>query len=194
MSSVILNIAAGKFRPLKNKPNSFLINLDTMYYKTTPESEIEQAYESWSKSKDISFSSNEDAFTFMERTKINFSDICLYRFLEHVDKDRVLYFIYLLSTCMDIGGMVDVIVPNYKILAQRILDEDVCDFNFPADDITTTFELLNEPNCPHASIWTADRASHFFSLEGRFEVSNIEENFEFDGRNLYLRFQAKRIK
>jgi hypothetical protein len=120
--------------------------------------------------------------------------ITLYRYLEHVPKTDVLYFIYLLSTTVEINGLIDIIVPNYKDLANRILTEDVDSKDFEADDIVTTFELLNEPYDPHASIWTAERIYKFFELEGRFEVIDVMSNYEFDGRDIYLRALVKRIK
>jgi len=134
-------------------------------------------------------------YEFLERYHIPFDGIAIYRFLEHVPKVQVLYFIYLLSTSVKIGGYVDVIVPDYKKLAKRILDEDVFSNNFEEEDIITTFELLNEPTCsPHASIWTFDRAYKFFELEGRFKIKIIKENYNFDGRDIYLRFIAERVK
>ena len=134
-------------------------------------------------------------YEFLERYHIPFDGIAIYRFLEHVPKVQVLYFIYLLSTSVKIGGYVDVIVPDYKKLAKRILDEDVFSNNFEEEDIITTFELLNEPTCsPHASIWTFDRAYKFFELEGRFKIKIIKENYDFDGRDIYLRFIAERVK
>jgi hypothetical protein len=56
-----------------------------------------------------------------------------------------------------------------------------------------TTELLNEPSCPHASIWTEWRAHHLFTLEGRFKIKDIQKNFKFDDRDIYLRFIAERI-
>jgi len=95
---------------------------------------------------------------------------------------------------MKIGAKMDVIVPNYRTLAGRLFDEDVSSPNFEAEDIITTFELLNEPYCPHSSIWTMNRVKHFLELEGRFKVTNMDPKFNFDGRDIYLRFQAERIK
>jgi len=135
----------------------------------------------------------EDAFEFMERTSLIFDRLCAYRFLEHVPMDRVLYFIYLLSTVVKKGGLVDIIVPNYMTLADMILNENVNDSEFEAHNIILTTELVNEPGCPHASIWTKDRAIKFFQLEGRFNVKEIDENFVFDGRDIYLRILAERI-
>ena len=127
----------------------------------------------------------------------NFDRITIYRFLEHVPMDKVPYFIYLLSTVTKPGAEIDVIVPNYNTLAHMILSEqanianDVMDFE--ANNILLTTELLNEPSCPHASIWTEYRAQRFFRLEGRFTITEVDENFEFDGRDIYLRFKAERI-
>ena len=67
------------------------------------------------------------------------------------------------------------------------------DFNFQAHNILLTTELLNEPSCPHASIWTPERARYFFELEGRFNVTYMVNNFLFDGRQIYMRFMAERI-
>jgi hypothetical protein len=64
---------------------------------------------------------------------------------------------------------------------------------FPEHNILLTTELLNEPSCPHASIWTRNRAKYFFSLEGRFEVPHTWDSVKFDGRDIYLRFKANRI-
>lgn len=201
----ILNVAAGKELPLIYYENvlktAFLINLDTMYYMASPPDFIESESYLWEQKKDQLFETvycNEDAFKFLERTKLNFNYIAIYRFLEHISFNQILYFIYLLSTCTYNGSTVDVIVPNYKTLSQMILDEDKYfkDNNmkgFEAHNILTTTELLNEPSCPHASIWTSDRAKYFFELEKRFEVTEIDPSFSYDGRDIYLRFKAQRI-
>ncbi len=195
MTKAILNIAAGKFQPINLEPISFLVNLDTMYYHHTETSQIEEAYESWKIKRALNarFHCNEDAFSFMERTIINFDKVCIYRFLEHVSYTQVLYFIYLLSTITRKGSLIDVIVPNYEKLATMILKELVSDLSFEAHNILLTTELLNEPSCPHASIWTPARAEYFFELENRFKVNQWVSDYEFDGRKIYLRFLAERI-
>ena len=137
---------------------------------------------------------NHDVYDFLERYTEKFDEVVIYRFLEHVPKVKVLYFLYILSNVMKIGAKMDVIVPNYRTLAGRLFDEDVSSPNFEAEDIITTFELLNEPYCPHSSIWTMNRVKHFLELEGRFKVTNMDPKFNFDGRDIYLRFQAERIK
>lgn len=199
--SVILNIAGGKFDPIgvEKLKSVFLVNLDRMYYSSHKPEEIEDIYQNWlvnKKPEPVKLFCTADAFEFLSRSKITFDKITIYRFLEHVKKTDVLYFIYLLSTAVKKGGTVEVIVPNYKVLAERILKENVNAPNFEAEDIITTFELLNEPNEPHASIWTVDRAKHFFELEGRFTVqaASVDEQFMFDGRDIYLYFEAVRVK
>ena len=195
MENTVLNIAAGKFQPLVHDMDKarFLVNLDTMYYSYTAPAAIEQEYQNWTKTVDKKFACNEDAFAFMERTQMTFSDVCIYRFLEHVSFAQLNYFIYLLSTITEPGSIVDVIVPNYEVLAKLILEDDPADINFEAKNILLTTELLNEPSCPHASIWTPERAHFFFELEGRFQVVDIDDRFEFDGRDIYLRFFAVRL-
>jgi len=196
MSKIILNIAAGKFLPIgwetMNDP-CFLVNLDTMYYQFEEASAIENELDEWTETTDKMFHCKEDAFQFMERTRIMFDKICIYRFLEHVSFTQVQYFIYLLSTVTEPGAWVDVIVPNYEVLAQMILEDNVHDVDFEAKNIELTTELLNEPSCPHASIWTSARAMHYFELENRFKVGDIINEYTFDGRSIYLRFWAERI-
>ena len=195
MEKTILNIAAGKFEPIGMVQDDpvFLVNLDTMYYQQTDAAIIEKQYDEWTQTRDRILYCAEDAVTFMERTRMMFDKICIYRFLEHVSFTQIQYFIYLLSTITVEGSWVDIIVPNYETLARLILDEYPLDGNFEADNILLTTELLNEPSCPHASIWTPARARHFMSLEGRFRVEDVIENYEFDGRNIYMRFWAERI-
>ena len=194
---LILNLGAGKQKPIiqyqtKEKPY-FLINLDTAYYSTPEPGIIETLVMKWDgKESYISFC-NEDAFTFMERTKLIFDRVCIYRLLEHISMDKVLYFIYLLSTITAKGDLIDVIVPDYEKLAHMILKEDINDKGFEAHNILLTTELLNDPSCPHASIWTSARAEYFFELEKRFKINQWATDFEFDGRKIYLRFLAERL-
>ena len=192
----ILNIAGGKFSPIFDDPNPppyFLVNVDTMYYESTDPVDVEISMQDWVGDGSMYYNINTDIFEFMERTTMKFDRICIYRFLEHVSFTQVLYFIYLVSTVTEPGAIVDVIVPNYKILAQMILDETVPNMEFEKYNIKLTTELLNEPSCPHASIWTLDRAYYFWELENRFHVDILSQTFHFDGRNLYLRFKARRV-
>ena len=121
-----------------------------------------------------------------------FDKIYIYRFLEHVSFTQVLYFIYLLARVTKIGGNIEVIVPNYKLLANMIKSETWNDIKNEAYNILLTTELLNEPSCPHASIWTPDRALYYWELENRFQVTKLEERYVFDGRDIYLKFIATR--
>ena len=196
----ILNIAAGKVLPIDplNK-NDILVNLDLNYFNSIDVKDVEKYHRSLSVVKEddekpLILYVNHDVYDFLERYSEKFDKIVIYRFLEHVPKVQVLYFLYLLSSTVKIGGTVEVIVPDYKRLAIRILDEKVNDIDFEAQDIITTFELLNEKYSPHLSVWTKDRAKHFFELEERFKVIEINENYPFDGRDIYLRFTAQRIK
>ncbi|MHA1815628.1 MAG: hypothetical protein ACTSX1_06455 [Candidatus Heimdallarchaeaceae archaeon] len=200
MEEQILNIAGGKIPPLDIEKPYFIVNVDTMYYRNEDPAWVEEQWSAWRRSQSKTtqiMNVKSDVFEFMERTYMTFNRVCVYRFLEHVSFTNIMYFIYLLSTVTEKNDKVDVIVPNYKILAQMILDEDAYfeENNmavFPEHDILLTTELLNEPSCPHASIWTPDRAYHFWEMEGRFRVENLDPNFKFDGRDIYLRFQARR--
>jgi hypothetical protein len=192
---VILNIAAGKLQPLDldQSKRFFIINLDPMYFDAVGPIDAEIAHKKRYASKQTAIYCNYDAYEFMERTRITFDRVCIYRFLEHVPMDKVLYFIYLISTITATGSEVDVIVPNYNRLAGMILHEDVNSVSFEERNILLTTELLNEPSCPHASIWTAERAKYFWELEGRFKVKVIIPSFDFDGRDIYIRFKAVKL-
>jgi hypothetical protein len=201
----ILNIAAGKFVPIGfyesiNDPyfmGHFLVHLDPMYYSDCKPEYIEASYTKWLNTYEkIVFLCPLDAYEYMERTAIAFGHVSIYRFLEHVPFTKVPYFIYLVSTLLEKGGIVDVIVPNYETLAEMILNEDPLDpagGNFEPHNIFLTTELLNEPSCPHASIWTPNRMTYFWELEGRFKLIDINNNFEFDGRDIYIRAILERI-
>jgi len=198
----ILNIAAGKMPVLADmatrfKQGKFQVNLDLNYYNKTEISQVEWNYQhrSHNLQSDMVYYCNEDVFKFLERTVMNFDVIAIYRFLEHVSFTQILYFIYLVSTAVRIDGIVDVIVPNYHSLAEMLLDDTTDSPEFEERNILLTTELLNEPSNPHASIWTPQRASYFWEFEGRFTVDEktIDPHFVYDGRNIYLRFQAKRV-
>jgi predicted SAM-dependent methyltransferase len=128
----------------------------------------------------------------MERTICMFDEVSCYRFLEHVHRDKILYFIYLVSTVLEKGGLFDIIVPDYEMLAHMILHDDPKSTSFTQDNILLTTELLNEPESPHCSIWTPKRLYYFLELEGRFKVKDINK-FDFDGRDIYLRCLAERV-
>ena len=195
MEEQILNIAGGKLTPLDIEKPYFIVNVDTMYYRNEEPAWVEEQWSAWGRT-DLRTTQimniKSDVFEFMERTYITFDRVCIYRFLEHVSFTNLMYFIYLISTVTEKDDKVDVIVPNYNTLAQMILDEDPRSPVFEENNILLTTELLNEPSCPHASIWTPDRAYHFWEMEGRFKVENVQPNFTFDGRDIYLRFQARR--
>lgn len=196
--NTILNIAAGKLLPIDLINISdpyFLINTDIMYYHNHTPEDIEQAwiYACVNPSpKSEAYYCKSNIYEFMERTKLLFNKVCIYRFLEHVHLDKVSYFIYLLSTITTKGSIIDVVVPNYTLLAEMILNEKI-DNTFDANNILLTTELLNQPPDPHTSIWTKDRMKYFWELEGRFKVISQDPSFEFDGRNIYLRSLIERV-
>ena len=209
---IILNIAGGNINPLDlnmidtNQEPTYLLNVDTAYFSKTKISNIELDIEKWEGlDKKVSYC-NMDVFEFMEKTILKFDYVSIYRFLEHVPFVKVPYFIYLVSTILKPGGTVDVIVPNYRILADMIVNEELTieDINnhrndrygsFESFNIELTTELLNEPSNPHASIWTPYRAKYFWEMENRFYVdtSADDDHFDFDGRKIYLRFFANRL-
>lgn len=199
---LILNIAAGKFQPLpmSTKENlmmpKFVLNVDTSYFTDASAQSAESEMRYWAENPDrvsAEKNLNMDVFEFMERTSMMFDRVVIYRFLEHVTFTQVDYFTYLVSTVLHKGGQVDVIVPNYIQLAEMILNDNPRMSDFPQKNILLTTELLNEPSCPHASIWTPERMKYFWELEGRFRVGLQNQAFHFDGRDIYLRSFIERI-
>lgn len=197
----VLNIAAGRREPLfleRLVPGSIIVNIDRSYLYSDEIGEIVHIHEDFESGltdpmKITSYSYKCDIYEFLQRYHFKFDMACAYRFLEHVPKDQVLYFIYLVADILKIGGLFEIIVPDYEILAKRILSENPFDDDFEENDIITTYELLNDPGDPHCSIWTEGRLRKFLTLEKRFEIRRIDRNFEYDGRDLYLRAVAKRI-
>jgi hypothetical protein len=197
----ILNIAGGKLKPIEDRvlaiPKKFLVNLDTSYMMSLNPQYVEESWVYWNKPQDkpiedFEYFVNMDIYEFLSRTIMKFDVITIYRFLEHVPFDKVLFFIYLLSTVTEPDATIDVIVPDYEILAEMILQENVNARSFESHNIILTTELLNEPSCPHASIWTGDRIEKFFRMEKRFKTVDILP-YKFDGRDIYLRAIIKRI-
>ncbi|MCK5016090.1 MAG: hypothetical protein KAS32_03380 [Candidatus Peribacteraceae bacterium] len=135
----------------------------------------------------------EDAFHFLENCPVKFDGIFSARFFEHIGWSSLMYFIYLVADSMKQGALLDIIVPNYKTLATRILNEKVDAPDFEKENIITTTELLNEPSMPHSSIWTPERAKYYLEYEGRFEVEKIDSTFSFEGRDVYMRVAARRV-
>lgn len=202
----VLNVCGGNIEPLKDlfstKTVCNILNVDRCYFDRQEVQDIEKQLLGEEKNfystiyddflKYNNFYLNHDIFDFLERTVIKFDVITIYRFLEHVSFTNILYFIYLLSRIINKDGTVDVIVPDFKKLAKMLLSERI-DQDFERNNILLTTELLNEPSNPHASIWTMTRLQHFFELEGRFKTFLVENNFLFDGRDIYLRGQFVRI-
>ena len=195
----VLNIAAGKLSPIDQMfEKSFSVNVDRMYNNAISESviDIECWYNTFLKNHALSmdYKCNDDIFHFLFKTIMNFDQVCIYRFLEHVHRDRILEFIYGISSVTRNGAVIDVIVPNYEILANMLLNETISqEVNFEKHNILLTTELLNEPDEPHCSIWTEDRLKYYWELEERFRIISIEPQYKFDGRDIYLRMVAERV-
>ena len=119
MKEKILNLGSGKILPLglpevSIKPDDafFLVNLDSGYYPTITEAkDVQLKFEKWAQDPiQTLLYVNENAFTFMEKYPFTFDKIVIYRFLEHVPRRDILYFIYLMSTMLGKGGVMDCIV------------------------------------------------------------------------------------
>jgi len=191
-----LNIAGGKIIPSEMQDNSgstFSIMLDTMYEV------YEKSINSWDlleryKHNEMGlYFSGECVYDFLDDNLIPFDKIYCHRFLEHVPFDKVSFFIYQVSTNLKMGGEFDIIVPDYTVLAERLLNESVGAEGWDAENIILTTEIVNEPGCPHASLWTEERLKYLLELEGRFAIKDLEKNYLYDGRDIYIRAIFKRI-
>jgi hypothetical protein len=199
----ILNIGAGNILPidLYKFDKTFLLNIDSGYdfdicddiksIDLTHHKAVNNNLRSIDGDRYL-FRSGQDIYGFLETYYHKFDLVTIYRFLEHVEFSNVPYFIYLLSRVTQKDSLIDVIVPNYRILAEMILDDDPNSTTFEHDNILLTTELLNEPNDPHASIWTVGRLLYFFELEKRFQMECIRD-FEFENRDIYLRAIFRRV-
>jgi len=209
--ATILNLGAGKQLPLNMDPrNTFVVNVDKSYGSDTGLAQLTTEYRKWTEPETIhgelkggdpsKFRGNMimyigmDAAEFIERFPFKFDMICAYRFMEHIKYSDLSYVIYLMSTALHMGGILDIIVPDYDELARMLLDEDVNNPKFEYNNIVLTTEMLNEPNDPHASIWTEQRAVKYLEHEGRFRITSRVFKFRFDERNIYMRLQAKRVE
>ena len=210
----VLNLGAGKdiLRPIgfpfphPTDKKIFQVNVDRGYSEKEINhyTEIEVLHNRFSSENDKIESdgpfdfysvlySNMNAFDFLDKYKGQFDFIAMYRFMEHISRSSLLYFIYLLSTSIKQGGFIDIIVPDYSILAKRLLVEEVGSEGWENEDIILTTEFCNEPEMPHASVWTSERAKYYLQLEKRFYVTKIETPYFFDGRDIYMRITAERL-
>lgn len=203
----ILNIGAGKRKPigLDGLNSYFAVNIDPSYYinRCTDIIDIERRHKEWDLRvesygnlppvcEEETFYSDLGWKDFIPKYFRKFDKVIIYRYLEHVPLVEVPYFIYMISTIIKSGGIVEGIVPDYKLLAKRILNENPFDAHFERENILTTTEVVNEPYDPHASIWTSDRIRYFFEMENRFRINEVRNNFRMDDRDIYLWFTAVR--
>lgn len=204
----ILNLASGnKTLVPEDFPEGFIVNVDKSYpYDLCSDfDDIVRDHVDYllneTEEKTLNYSG--DVFEFLEKYPQTFEYVASFRFFEHVGKFDLLHFIYQVANITDIDGHLDIIVPNYVTLARRILNEEimlnthlekgVLPRSWENEDIITTTEIVNTPDMPHASIWTPERAKYYLELEGRFKIIEIDENYEFDGRDLYMRIISKRV-
>jgi len=193
----ILNIGSGKEMPsleqyIEDNEPYFLINLDKSYFSGFTPEDIETFYFNFEENQ-LVYDCNYNIFEFMERTRIKFNIIFIHRLLEHIIREKLLYFIYLLSTITTKGSIIDIISPDYKILAEMIINENVNDPGFDKKDIILSTELFNEPSDPHNNITTSERVKRIFEYEKRFKVLKDISKKEFDGRNIYFQSIIQRI-
>ena len=197
----ILNIGSGKLRNciefkdyISDSVNYFMMHLDDNYLNGTTASFAEREHDIWLKNNEtIELNVECDIFEFLERYILSFDCITCFRFFEHIDRNELLYFIYLLSTIVKKNGIVDIISPNYQLLSEMIVNEDPYRPDFKEHDIIVSTEIFNESSDSHNNITTPDRIKRLFEYEKRFEVIKEHPRYEFDGRDIYFRSIIRRI-
>ena len=204
----ILNLGSGnKGLVPYDFPTGFIVNVDLNFLNSSSISGIYKYQQEFNNDDDIecvNYYFRGEALHFLDEYPGTFNYVASYRFFEHIGKFDLLYFLYQVANIMNKDAELDIIVPNYITLANRILNEEKIlrdipitepprlPANWENQDIITTTEVVNTPDMPHASIWTPQRAKYYLELEERFEVISIDEEFDFDGRNVYMRIKAKR--
>lgn len=190
----ILNIGAGKPDLDIDISEKFIINLDRNYFTSVNPVYAETKHCEWLSGKidNCTLDVQYDIFEFLKTYKYKFNSAMIYRYFEHIPKDQTLFFIYLLSTVIETGGFVDLISPNFKLLSQMIIDEDVNNPNFDKNDIILSTEIFNEVYDPHQNITKPDRIRKLFEYEGRFEVVSETPQIIYDGRDIYFRSLIRR--
>jgi len=189
----ILNIGAGKPDLDIDILNKFIINLDRNYYTSVNPIYAESKHYEWlsGRIESCTLDVKCDIFEFLKIYKYKFNKVLIYRYLEHIPKDQLLFFVYLLSTVVETSGFVDVVSPDFRSLAQMILDENVNDPDFDKNDIILSTEIFNEAYDPHQNITTSHRTKRLFEYEGRFEVIKSYQ-YKYDGRDIYFRSLIRR--
>lgn len=189
----ILNIGAGKPDLGIDFSEKFIINLDRNYFTGFSPEYAEEEHRRWlsGKADDCMIDVKYDIFEFLKTYKYKFNGAMIYRYYEHIPRDQILFFIYLLSTVIETNGVIDLISPDFKLLSQMILDEDVNDPEFDKNDIILSTEIFNEVYDPHQNITTPDRIKKSFEYEGRFEVLESSQII-YDGRSIYFRSLIRR--
>jgi hypothetical protein len=135
-----------------------------------------------------------DIFEFLEKYPKKFDEIELYRVLEHIPRDKVLYFIYLMADILKDHGIIEVVCPDYKKLAQMILNDLPTDATkYEQQEIVLYTELFNEPNDPHCFITTHERLERVFTLENRFKILDGDQPVSFENRTIYFQMKFQRI-
>jgi len=194
---LVLNAAGGKIKSIdvdKYNLTYNLLNVDLGYYSKYKIDEVEDFIVNDKSNKNNNIFINSDIFEFLEKTILKFNIITVYRFLEHVSKSNIQYFLYLLATSLKLNGEIDIIVPDSHKLAKMLIDEDINDPSWYSLDLLLTYELLADQPSPHLSLWSEDRLKYFIEAENYFKIISIEKDFNFDGRDIYLRAKARRIR
>ena len=192
----ILNLGAGRIKPLTNINYGYIVNVDRGFPLEVCSCDTESCFRKILKGNLIEkLYINYDIFEYLEKTLIEFNYVCLYRILEHIPFTKVDYFIYLISRVIKKKGIVDIIVPDINKLSSLTLEKlqtaNDNDFRFWHTLLTT--EIVNEPFDPHASIWNPTLLKYFWELEKRFKLVELEENYLFDDRDIYIRCKMERI-
>ena len=90
-------------------------------------------------------------------------------------------------------GIIEAVVPNHELLAMLLVNENngKLEGDFELHDTILTTEFCNEPDDPHASLWSKSRIKYYMTRENLFDIKHISP-CSLDGRNVYLQFVARK--
>ena len=129
---------------------------------------------------------------------VPFDIVKVYRVFEHVHYDQISYYLYLIYKVMKPGGTIEIIVPNFLQVFEKLQHFENNFHSLTPSEFNNTMimlhtEIFNEINDPHQSIWTPALAEYYLTLEGYYEVKNLQENVILDNRDWYFKVTAKTV-
>lgn len=124
-----------------------------------------------------------------------FDDVQAKRVFEHIPYTEILYVLYLIYTVTRLGGILNIVVPDYNMVLGEIQAAEpkmVSATTFNRTMVWCHTEIFNEPNDPHRSIWTKNLAEYYIELEGYWKLDKLEY-VTIDNRSWYMDITAVKV-